>query len=286
MTDVIIETMFKILKFLTIAVLFFVFTAALLVGYARYIEPYRLISTEMTIVNNADGSAGRVTVAVFADTHFSDIYTPLHFNKAIDMINSKNPDIILFCGDLIDNFNSYDGELEAITSALSRLSAPLGKFAVYGNHDYGGGGQRAFEDIMTGGGFKILKNESVEFGDIGLVLIGLDDFVLGYGDSGFVQESAKPGWFNFVFCHEPDIVDELLGYSVDFMVAAHTHGGQINIPGHKHAYFPPYGQKYLMGVYSFENASQTVLYVNSGIATTQMPYRFMARPEVTFIHLD
>jgi len=70
------------------------------------------------------------------------------------------------------------------------------------------------------------------------------------------------------------------------MAAGHTHGGQVNLPVYDHTYFPPYGRIYRKGVYHFSNGSQTVLYVNSGISTTQLPFRFMAPPEITFIHLN
>ena len=258
----------------------------LLAVYARFIEPYRLTATEVTINN----SAVDITVAVFADTHFSNIYTPKDFEKVIDMINSKSPDIILFCGDLIDNYRTYTGDTEEIAKALARLSAPMGKFAVYGNHDHGGGAYGVYAYIMAAGGFQILKNETVEFDDIDLMLIGLDDFVLGSGNTEIVKSAADPDRFNLVFCHVPDIIDDFLEYDVDFMIAAHTHGGQVNIgqtniPIYKHIFFPPYGQNYHMGIYNFENERQTTLYVNSGIATTQLPIRFMAPPEVTFIHL-
>jgi len=259
----------------------------LLFLYARYIEPHRLTAVEVFAVNHkADENTGQVTIAVFADTHFSDIYSPYDFERAVDMMNGRNPDLILFCGDLIDNYKSYRGDTEEISRALSRLSAPLGKFAVYGNHDYGGGASPAYAGIMEAGGFRVLLNESVAFEHVKLVLIGLDDFVLGKGDINAVAEAARPDLFNLVFCHVPDVIDELLEYSVDLMVSGHTHGGQINIPGYKHSFFPPYGQNYHRGNYSFDNDRNTTLHVNSGLSTTQLPFRFMAPPEVTFICLN
>jgi len=202
----------------------------LLVLYAGFIEPSRLIVTEITVSNgNALEYADSIIVAVFADTHFSNFYKPGDFEKVITTINSKNPDIILFCGDLIDDYSTYEGDTEEIAKALSRLSANIGKFAVYGNHDHGGGAHRSFINIMESGGFQVLINETVEFEDIRLKLHGIDDFVLGRGNIEFIRENASNDYFNLVFSHVPDIVDSIIGEGVDLMVAAHTHGGQINI---------------------------------------------------------
>lgn len=279
--------MLKIIKFFFETVLILIVVLALLLVYARYIEPHRLTVTEISIANeNLPEGAGDTVIAVFADTHFSDYYTPVNFEKAIAAINAKSPDIILFCGDLIDHYDNYGGSPDAIADALLKLNASIGKFAVYGNHDHGGGAHRAYDSIMENGGFKILSNEYVEFEDIGLILIGLDDFVLGNGNTGVITDAVRPGWFNLVLCHEPDIIDDIPKESVDLMVSGHTHGGQINIPGYKHVYYPPYGRNYDKGRFDFDNASHTVLYVNSGLGSTMLPFRFMAPPEISFFYLS
>ena len=281
--------MSKVLKFILKTALALIVAIMLLAVYSRYIEPYRLTVTEVSATNkNVAANADGITVAVFADTHFSVNYTLKNFEKAINTINSRNPDIILFCGDLIDDYSVYEEDTGEISDALARLSAPMGKFAVYGNHDHGGGARRAYAGIMENGGFQVLINESVEYGGIKLVLIGLDDFIWGDGNTETVKNAAKPDCFNLVLCHEPDVVDSLLDCGIDLMVAGHTHGGQINIgqanlPIYKHLFFPPYGRNYVKGSYSFENAANTTLYVNSGLASTILPLRFMAPPEITFI---
>ena len=283
--------MFKISKFFFKIILCLIVIVVLIFVYARYIEPYRLVSTELTFENkHITKDAGDVTIAVFSDTHFNDSgnYTFENFEKVINTINDRDPDIILFLGDLIDDYGKYQGDTASISGAFSKLSARLGKFAVYGNHDHGGGAHKVYKEIMENGGFIVFENEFIEFEDIKLRLIGLDDFVLGRGDTSVVGESAKPGWFNMVFCHVPDIIDEILDYNIDFMVAGHTHGGQINFgqvnnARYREIFFPPYGRNYIRGSYVFENGANTTLYVTSGVASTILPLRFMAPPEVTII---
>ena len=281
--------MLKILRILFKTILALVVVFALLTVYSRYIEPHRLTVSDVFIENaRMDHDSPGITIAVFADTHFSGYYTLNDFSKVIKAINERRPDMILFCGDLIDNYNTYEGDTEAISEALSRLFAPMGKFAVYGNHDYGGGAHRAYGDIMENGGFTVLQNEAVEFEEIKLTLIGLDDFLLGRGSAEFVGLAAGTDCFNIVLCHEPDVIDGLLEYNVSIMAAAHTHGGQINlgqkyITSLRHIFYPPYGRNYIKGLYRFDNDANTVLYVNPGLATTVLPLRFLNPPEATFI---
>ena len=282
----------KILKILNAIILILLLAAALLVAYARLVEPNRLITSVTHIASeNAPEREGGVTVAVFADTHFGDHYTLKQFEKAVRAINSRSPDIVLFCGDLIDDYSNYSGSASDISEALLSIAAPMGKFAVYGNHDHGGGAHYAYSEIMENGGFQVLRNEHVEFGETGLTLIGLDDFLLGRGDANVVQGTAKPDRYNIVLCHEPDIADIILNCHVDLMVAGHTHGGQINIgqeslPGYRHVFFPPYGRNYAKGMYRFNDDPRTLLYVNSGLGSTMLPFRFMAPPEISFFALS
>ena len=283
--------MFKLLKFI-IKFIFFSIIVILLVGvYARYIEPYRLVTTHITVENiNATQDIGNVTIAVFSDTHFrnSNSATLEKFQSVIDTINAEEPDIILFLGDLIDDYSRFDGDTALISEALSKLSARLGKFAVYGNHDHGGGAHRIYRTTMEDGGFKVLVNEYITIEDKKIRLIGLDDFVLGTGSTEYVRYFVGPGYFNIVFCHVPDIVDNLLGYDIPLMIAGHSHGGQINIgqvasTRNRNLFFPQYSRNYVRGKYTFENDARTILYVNIGIGTSILPMRFMAPPTVTFV---
>ena len=92
--------------------------------------------------------------------------------------------------------------------------------------------------------------------------------------------------YNLVLCHEPDIVDKILNSNTDYMVAGHTHGGQIRIPFYTEKYLPSYGEKYVKGEYKLDNKNKTILYVNSGLGTTKIPARLGAVPELTYITIS
>jgi len=286
--------MFRLFKFLIKFILFSIVIIVLLALYARYIEPYRLVTSHITVSHPyATEDIGEIKVAVFSDMHFrnSSTATLEHFQNVIDIINSKEPDIILFLGDLLDDYRRFDGDTTLISSALSNLSAPLGKFAVYGNHDHGGGAHVVYRSIMENGGFTVLVNEYIVLPDVKIRLIGLDDFVLGAGSTEIVSHIITPGYFNLVFCHVPDVVDELLEYNVHLMVAGHSHGGQVNIgqvnnTWHRDIFFPQYSRIYVRGKYEFDNEVNTILYVNIGIGTSILPLRFRAPPTVSFINIE
>lgn len=191
-------------------------------------------------------------------------------------------DFVLFLGDLIDDYSKYTKDTDIISQKLSRLKASTGKFAVFGNHDYGGGAEKYYEDIMNKGGFTVLKNQSKNFENIGLRLIGLDDFLLGYGSTEAVSE-ADSDMYNLVICHEPDIFDKIASYNTDYMLAGHSHGGQINIPYLRERFLPSLGSKYIKGEYENSNSK---LYVNPGLGTTKLKARLFAKPEITYLHLS
>lgn len=250
------------------------------IAYAHFIEPDRLKIAEVSDISYSIHEP--VTVAIFADTHFGFDYTTEDFQKAVDMINQKSPDYILFAGDLIDHLDKYKDSTSAISSKLAELNALKGKYAVFGNHDYGGGAENRYEDIMNAGGFTVLKNEIVTFNENNFRIIGIDDVLIGYGEPEIVN-SAKPDMYNLVLCHEPDVIDEVYNSNSDFFIAGHTHGGQIRIPRYTEMFLPSYGQTYVKGEYPLDNPCQTVVYVNPGLGTTKLPARFGAVPEITYL---
>ena len=273
----------KLFKMIISVILILIFLALALIGYAHFIEPNRLTVTH---IEDTSGSMKEsLTVALFADTHFGFQYDLEQFEKAVNEINENPPDLLLFAGDLIDNLNEYSGDPVEISNALSRMKANFGKYAVFGNHDYGGGAEHQYEDIMNAGGFQVLVNETVTFKDYNFRLIGIDDLLIGYGDPSVVNQAGSD-MYNLVLCHEPDIVEKVLASNTDCMLAGHTHGGQIRIPFYTEDFLPSYGEKYVKGEYRLENENQTFLYVNSGLGTTKLPARLGAVTELTYLTIQ
>lgn len=251
--------------------------------YARYIEPNMIHEKHYTIESPfVTENARNLKIAVFGDTHFGDYYNTEDFKKVLDSLEKTKPDIVVFCGDLIDNFDNYTGNTDEISLSLSGIYAPYGKYAIFGNHDYGGGAENNYQAILESGGFTVLKNEYFAIDELAMAIIGIDDVLIGYGDPA-IANMGRPDYFNVVLSHAPDVIDEVLDYNVDLMLAGHTHGRQINLKCFDEYILPPYGEKYVSGMYDFSNDRNSKLYVNSGLGTTKLPVRFLSPPELTYI---
>lgn len=135
---------------------------------------------------------------------------------------------------------------------------------------------------MNKGGFEVLINQSVSFSQNNLKLIGVDDFLIGYGNSSIVNKENS-NTYNLVICHEPDVFDNFNKDKVDLMVSGHSHGGQVNIPYLKDKILPALGSKYIYGEYKNNNS---LLYVNPGLGTTKINARLFAKPEITFFNIN
>lgn len=270
----------KLFKTILILIFILCLIGAITVCYAFFIEPNQLKTEEVNI--SSKKLKEPVSIAVFADTHFGAGYKLENFDKVIAKINEKKVDYVIFTGDLIDNYQNYKKNTSIISSKLLNIKAKKGKYAVFGNHDYGGGAQNYYKSIMNKGGFEVLINQSVSFSQNNLKLIGVDDFLIGYGNSSIVNKENS-NTYNLVICHEPDVFDNFNKDKVDLMVSGHSHGGQVNIPYLKDKILPALGSKYTYGEYKNNNS---LLYVNPGLGTTKINARLFAKPEITFFNIN
>ena len=258
--------------------------ALLTFGWARYVEPKLLTTEKENFYTYLVDDAAGIRIAIFADTHFSEHYTPDDFSKVVKKINKADPDVVFFLGDLVDDYENYAGDIAEVTDQLASIEANIGKYAVFGNHDYGGNMEFDFPDIMAAGGFTLLVNDYVALSDRNVGILGIDDMLLGYGDPDMASR-LDPNMFNIVLCHEPDVVDDMLQYNIDMMFAGHTHGRQVDISYFDDDILPAYGKKYIKGLYTFDSHRGTQLYVTGGLGTTKLPLRLGTPPEVNIINL-
>jgi len=186
---------------------------------------------------------------------------------------------------LIDIPSQFEEKSE-ISSILGKLRSTYGNYAVWGNHDYGGGGVRFYEDIMINSGFTLLRNQhnviELDSGQL-ITMIGLDDAMLGYPDIEKSFIGVGDQGVNLLLLHEPDLVDEIETNRFDLALAGHSHGGQVVIPLFGPLVTPPFAKIYTKGMY--ELATDTYLYVNSGIGTTKIAVRFWNPPELSVFDL-
>lgn len=258
----------------------------LLAGYARYVEPYMLITRTVTI--EATKHVPECTIVFFSDTHFGKDYSEKNVERIVKRINRSEPDLVIFGGDFLDNYarDREELDLEYIGVELSKIEASYGKFAVWGNHDYGGGAVRIYQDLMTDGGFQVLENESCLIEELNMKVFGYDDYLLGRTEESLYQIQSQ--YFNLIAAHEPVVADFIENTGDNLLLTGHTHGGQVGIPAIREKVIPKGSGGYAKGLYTKEEIgtqSSLQMFVSSGIGTTLYPIRFLNVPEIVEIHL-
>lgn len=222
-----------------------------------------------------------VRVALLADLHVQgpDL-SPERMARIAAQVNAQKPDLILIAGDF-----SGDRTLRTrlyseaeIAASLKTLKAPLGVYAVLGNHDHWRDGP-AMTRAVSAAGIPVLVNQAVRAGP--LTLAGADDIHTGNADVEALARSAAalPGP-TVVLSHSPDIAP-LLPPRFGLVLAGHTHCGQIVLPliG-RIATASRYGERYACGM--IREAGRTTI-VTAGIGTSVLPLRFGAPPDFRII---
>lgn len=253
-----------------------------LAAYGFLIEPKRL-----TVKHYERGetttSQDIVRLIQLSDIHLQKSYTTKELEKIVAAVNQEKPDIVVFTGDLFDNYATY-GPTDETIRLLNSIDAPLGKYAVWGNHDYGGGASRVYADIMANSGFQLLENtgQMIEVtNQKKLYLSGIDDSLFGNPSIEAAMTNRTEDAYSVLLSHEPDVVDSAPDFGVSLVLSGHSHGGQVNIP-----FFPvttALAEKYINGFYSLSSDSE--LYVNTGLGTTMIPVRIGVPPQIAVFDL-
>jgi hypothetical protein len=265
------------------------FLAALLfLGvWAFYLEPSSLEVHELELVLPRwpeDSSA--LTVALLSDLHVGSPYYDVEKLEAVvERVNGRGPDLVLLAGDYVIG-GVLGGEFttpEDVAAGLEGLDAPLGVYAVLGNHDWWFDGsriRRAFERE----GVRVLDNESLHIQREGFDfwLIGLGDLWESRPDVDLLLEGIPAGAPAIAFTHNPDVFPEIPP-RVSLTLAGHTHGGQVRFPLLGTPVVPSrYGERFVRG-HIVEDGRH--LYVTSGLGTSILPVRFRVPPEVVILRI-
>ncbi|QED47348.1 metallophosphoesterase [Cytobacillus dafuensis] len=255
--------------------------------YAGHIEPMLLDINHHTIVKKSiPKSFNDFKIVQFSDTHLGFQYDRQQLIELIEKINKLKPDIIFFTGDLMDAPNKYQ-EGNQLIPLLKKLYAPFGKFAIYGNHDHGGYGSNIYKSIMEQAEFKLLQNSNQKITLLdgsAIYIIGIDDAMLGKPDLMTALNGVPEDSFKILLSHAPDLADEAKEFNIQLQLSGHSHGGQVKIPFIGALVKPPFAEIYHEGFYEIGDTPLT-LYVNRGIGTTRLPFRFLSKPELTVFTL-
>lgn len=221
--------------------------------------------------------AGPIRIVMISDVHLGPMFYPGRLPPMIKMIDKARPDILISGGDLVDGYIYNETDMAA---ALKYISAPLGKFAVIGNHEVYEGLLRSIK-FTRDAGFTLLRNQSVTVRN-DLVITGVDDPAKkrdeASPDENKLLGSVPQNKFSLLLKHRPHVDKENLG-KIDLQLSGHTHQGQIF----------PFGWvlrlSYPLGHGLRQIAPGRHIYISRGTGTWGPPIRVLAPPEITIIDL-
>jgi hypothetical protein len=246
----------------------------------------------------------KLKIGFLTDLHFGPALPESILEKAVKKLNDAEVDIALLGGDLTwvpdsnlsklfrvvrnKEFQSYTMSskqsellLEYTASFLNELKAPMGVYAVLGNHDRFLYSVKQCREIL-GSNLKVLINESVylDLGDHSLELYGTDDYWTGR--PRHLSPSKTP---RICLSHNPDFIEEsLLGAPewFDLALCGHTHGGQIHLPVLGALTYNIKSSRFKQGLIKLKNSA---VYTSRGLGVVEIPYRLNCTPELTIVEM-
>ena len=219
-----------------------------------------------------------------SDFHLGTVsFNGRNLDRAVEWAGEREFDLVAITGDLLSRRRGEN----ALRNAVARLRARHGTYAILGNHDIAETRDPFAEasDLADLPGAVLLAHADASFDARGVRVQ-----VTGVDPHAFIDRRARPAeladseaGLRILLCHFPDVVDRLPAGAFDLILAGHLHGGQICIPS-------PWGKLHLEhlrapyreGLY---RTSAGTLYVSRGLGTSFVPFRLLARPEVTALKL-
>jgi predicted MPP superfamily phosphohydrolase len=216
--------------------------------YAGWIEPRRLVIVRETIsLPRWPRSLDGFRVGLLTDIHAGALHAgPRAIARAVTRLNDEAPDAILLLGDFIDAHPLWGGRIDppAIARELAALRAPLGTFAVLGNHDWKQTGDRMWTALRDAG-ITVLENQAASAGDIHVA--GLADLRMRRPDLPGTLAQIPADAPTILLAHDPDVFP-FVPHRVALTLSGHTHGGQVAIPVLRRPAIPSYyGERYARG---------------------------------------
>ena len=239
-------------------------------------------------------------IVQISDAHAGSWDSVENVSQGIAQINSLNPDLVVFTGDLV---NGNKDEIDPFIDVFAQIKAPFGKYAVLGNHDYYGSRDepnesssywRDFFQKYERMGFDLIMNDNRTISKDGqnIKLLGVENWGAGRwfpkkGDLNRACEGCNKDDFSILLSHDPTHFDEHVvdhPQKVHLTLSGHTHGMQFGVKFKNFQWSPvQYRYKKWMGLYEVKDQ---FLYVNRGFGFLGFPGRVGMWPEITCITLS
>ncbi|HOB24381.1 MAG TPA: metallophosphoesterase [Kaistella sp.] len=240
-------------------------------------------------------------IVQISDVHSGSFFHPEKLQKAVNLINEQNADLVLFTGDMVNNFAE---EFKPFVVLFSTIKAKDGKFSVLGNHDYGdyaewNSPQEKAQNIpnlielQKQSGFEMLRNEHriIEKNGEKLYILGVENWgekpFPQYGDLDRASAGVPASAAKILMSHDPTHFDRVVKNhpcNVQLTLSGHTHGMQFGIDL-KNVRWSPVQYRYKKWADLYESEGK-LLYVNRGFGVIAFPGRVGIEPEITLFELS
>jgi predicted MPP superfamily phosphohydrolase len=260
----------------------FIFTVPAILSLAitvyGFFEAGHITTTRVAVYSPKIPAGTKIRMVQISDVHLGIMNGRKKLQRIIALIKSGEPDILVSSGDLVDGQkNNIDG----LADLLNTIDAPLGKYAVTGNHEYYAGLEHSL-NFLKQAGFTVLNGEAAVAGN-SITIAGIADNSVGRFKNGSAKiekqifESINKDLFTVLLKHRPFVSP---GTPYDLQLSGHTHKGQIFPFNLLTRLVYPYPEGRLV----FLPGNKT-LYTSRGTGTWGPPVRFLSPPEITFIDL-
>jgi predicted MPP superfamily phosphohydrolase len=216
-------------------------------------------------------------IGQISDIHLGVMPGARNLRWAIAQMEREQPDLIVLTGDQVMRKHA----IPDLTALLRGLTAPLGVYAIPGNHDHWEG----LSDVRSAlamCGIPLLLNEHrrLTWRGADMWLVGVDDIWDGQLDFAAAMRGVPADGFKLLLGHAPDMADEASELGFDLQLAGHVHGGHMRLPLLGPFVRPRYGVRYLDGLY---RVGPMQMYVSRGLGGA--PLRLMCPPEAAILTL-
>ncbi|CAL2083070.1 metallophosphoesterase [Tenacibaculum sp. 190524A02b] len=273
--------------------------ASLLYGIFKGKFNYKVLKYQLSFKDLPEAFDG-FTITQITDIHSGSFDNKEKIGYGVDLINEQQSDVILFTGDIVNNFAH---EMDDWISVFSQLKAPMGKYSILGNHDYGDYSKwktkedkeanfEAIKNIHPKIGFDLLLNEHryIEKNGQKIALVGVENWGKGFNQAGDLEKASSginQEDFKVLMSHDPSHWEYKVkkdDFNYQLTLSGHTHGLQfgIEIPGFFKWSPSQYVYKQWAGLYE---EFGRYINVNRGFGYHAFPGRVGIWPEITVIEL-
>ena len=242
-------------------------------GYWRYQHPVTKV-INMVINKQVTTSESSVKIVAISDVHLGLGTVKSKLAKYVEMINKQDPDVILICGDLIDN-SIVPVINQQMHTELSQLKARYGVYMVPGNHEYISGIDECLR-YLEQTSVRVLRDTVVALPN-GVQIVGRDDRQNRFRkDLAYLMRNIDHERPVIVLDHQPVEINQAVAAGADLLLCGHTHNGQV---------WPlsMLTKKMFELSYGYEKRGQTHIYVTSGLSLWGPPFRIGTQSEMAVI---